>query len=57
LGHRRSNRSTKKGKTQMMPLAILGVLIVALIIGYGVYMLSQNVTLKDKETKDRKDKE
>lgn len=43
----------------MMPLAILGVLIVALIIGYGVYMLSQNVTIKDndKETKDRKDKE
>ena len=32
----------------MMPLAILGVLIVALIVGYGVYMLSQNVTLKDK---------
>jgi high-affinity Fe2+/Pb2+ permease len=56
LGHYRSNRSTKKGKTQMMPLAILGVLIVALIIGYGVYMLSQNVTLKNND-KDRKDKE
>ena len=40
----------------MMPLAILGVLIVALIIGYGVYMLSQNVTLKNND-KDRKDKE
>jgi hypothetical protein len=32
----------------MMPLAILGVLTIALIIGYGVYMLTQNVTLKDK---------
>ena len=32
----------------MMPLAILGVLIVALVVGYGVYMLTQNVTIKDK---------
>jgi NhaP-type Na+/H+ or K+/H+ antiporter len=39
----------------MMPLAIIGVLIVALIVGYGVYMLTQNVTLKDnKNDKDEK---
>ncbi len=31
----------------MMALAVIGILVMAAIVGYGVYMVSQNVTLKD----------
>ena len=31
----------------MMPLAIIGVLLLAAIVGYGVYMFSRNDTLKN----------
>jgi hypothetical protein len=31
----------------MMALSIIGIVVMAAIVGYGAYMVSQNVTLKN----------
>ncbi len=33
----------------MMALAVIGILVMAGILGYGFYMISENLTLKNKK--------